>query len=452
MDEKTKRVEATRLALRKHEMETILNQYDAELLGLSKENQKEKYGKMLHSPFQFYRGSAYLFYFDVMRMPLSYHTSEDKPTWLQGDLHFENFGAFMDKKGDLVYDTNDFDEGYLGSYLHDVLRMAASIALFAEELNYGEEVQKQLIQHYVKAYYEQLQVFAAGDADPGTFVFRKSNTSGPVKIVLADLESRGSEELLEETTTVQNGKRQFILSDKMESLSTGERMALEEAWPQYIESLDKENERKKGFFAIKDVVKKHGSGTGSIGLQRYYILVEGEKNGELRDDIVLEAKEARAPVPAHFFSYDLLFGEDELHQGQRVIMSQKAMQYLEDPFLGYFTLGDHHFYVRENSPYVGEVGADELGEIDNMKETVEIMGNVTAKMHARADIDAENEALSYDSEKEILKAIDGDMNGFVSEIILWSLFYKHQVHEDFRLFGDWCNKEFGLNTKVSEVQ
>lgn len=451
MAEKMKQVEQTRLALRKHEIETILNQYDEELLGLSRENQRAKYEKMLLSPFQFYRGSAYLFYFDVMRMPLSFHTPEDKPTWLQGDLHFENFGAFMNENGKLVYDTNDFDEGYLGSYLHDVLRMAASLALYAEELDYPEEAQKQLIRKFVKAYYEQLQIFATNDADPSTFVFHKANTSGPIQSVLEELESRDAEELLEKTTTIENGERRFILSDKMQPLSTDERMALEEAWPEYIDSLDEDNERRKGFFKIKDVVKKSGSGTGSIGLQRYYILVEGKKDGELRDDIVLEAKEARSPVPAHFFSYNLLFGEEEPHHGKRVILSQKAMQYLQDPFLGYFTIGDHQFYVRENSPYVGEVEQEQLTDTEDMNKTVDIMGKVTAKMHARADVDAENDVLSYESEKEILKAIDGEVDGFVAEMVLWAIFYKKQVHEDFKLFGEWCKKAFEIK-KVTEVR
>ncbi|MBX4373307.1 DUF2252 domain-containing protein, partial [Mycobacterium tuberculosis] len=67
----------------------------------------------MESPFRFFRGSAYLFYYDMTKIPFSYHTPEDKPTWIQGDLHMDNFGAFQNELGEIVYDVNDFDEGYI---------------------------------------------------------------------------------------------------------------------------------------------------------------------------------------------------------------------------------------------------------------------------------------------------------------------------------------------------
>ncbi|WP_010532192.1 DUF2252 domain-containing protein [Lentibacillus jeotgali] len=441
---KIERIESTRRYLRKHAIKTILNEYDSEILGLSIENQKEKYQKMTSSPFQFYRGSAYLFYYDVLRMPISFHTPADKPTWLQGDLHFENFSAFMNKKGDMVFDTDDFDEGYLGSYLHDVLRMTASIALFAEELNYNENEQKSLIRTFLQTYYEQIKDFAEDNADPGTLMFNDANTAGPVQHALQSLKTKEREEVLEEVTTLDSEQRQFVRSEQLESLNEEERVALENAWPEYIASIDAENEQQKGFFHIKDVVKKHGAGTGSIGLSRYYILIEGKKDGKQRDDIVLEAKEARTPVPAHFLSYDELFTEDKAHHGRRVITTQKAMHYLEDPFLGYLTIGDHHFYVRENSPFDESVDQEELTETKGMNDTVEVMGKITAKIHARADADADEIPLSYESEEEILKAIGDDFNHFLSEVVVWSMFYKNQVNQDYLLFCEWCRDEFDI--------
>ncbi|HET7580087.1 MAG TPA: DUF2252 family protein [Bacillales bacterium] len=446
-----KHVENTRRALRKHELETILNQYDSDLLGLSRENQKKKYEKMLTSPFQLYRGSAYLFYFDMIRMPLSYHTPADKPTWLQGDLHFENFSAFQNENGEAVFDTDDFDEGFPGSYLADVLRMASSIALYAEELGYDEEAQKQFIRDYANAYYAQMKAFADGETEPNAFEFTKNNTDGPVLNALNALQNQEADEVLENVTTVENGQRRFVKSEKLEALSKEERMALEEAWPEYVASVDAENQQKNGFFEIKDVVKKHGAGTGSIGLQRYYILIEGEKDGKVHDDIVLEAKEARMPAPAYFFSQQSLLSTDEPHHGRRVVKSQKAMHHLEDPFLGYFAIGDHQFYVRENSPFGEGVDNAELNDTENMAKTVDTMGKVTAKVHARADVDADEISLSHESEKEILNAIGDHLKGFVSEITSWSMFYKAQVHEDYELFREWCRDEFGLEIETEKV-
>ena len=60
----------------------------------------------------------------------------ETPTWIQGDFHFENFGVHGNAKGEIIYDVNDFDEGYLGSYLYDLIRMAVSVQLFAKEAGY----------------------------------------------------------------------------------------------------------------------------------------------------------------------------------------------------------------------------------------------------------------------------------------------------------------------------
>lgn len=432
----------TRLTLRKQTIEKVLDEFDEKLLGLDHEKRRRKYKKMLNSTFQFYRGSAYLFYYDATQMPLAYHTPYDKPTWLQGDLHFDNFGAFKNKQGHVVFDTNDFDEGYLGSYLYDVLRMAVSIALYCEELGYDEDSQISLIKTYLKAYYKQLQAFVDNQVQPETLHFHQENTKGPVQKVLRELPEREKNAVLNAITTVDGGERRFQDTDGFEHLTTEERGALQDAWAEYITSIGPENRQTESFFKIKDVVKKLGAGTGSIGLLRYYILVEGNMDGE-QGDLVLEAKEARTPAPTHFFPYDEWFSDDGLHHGRRVITAQKAMQYLQDPYLGYFSIGNHHFYVREKSPYDEGVDPSELTNQENMEATVEVMGKVTAKAHARAD----ESLLDHQSEEEILRAIGNEFHGFISQIVAASVFYKNQVHEDYSLFAKMCERVFDLRNE-----
>lgn len=429
----------TQKKLRKETVETVLTQFDGGLLGLNYTNQRRKYEKMLKSPFQFYRGSAFLFYYDATQIPFAYHTPEDKPTWLQGDLHFENFGAFKNKEGNVVYNTNDFDEGYLGSYLYDVFRMTVSIALYCEELGYDEEDQSKLMRAYLQAYYKQLLAFVDRDELPGSLTFSEGNTTGPVHSVLKGLPQREVNAVLDAITTVGSGERKFQETEGLEHLTSEEREALEQAWPQYIASVQPENKQREGFYKIKDVVKKLGAGTGSIGLLRYYILIDGHKEGD-GGDLVLEAKEARTPAPNHFFPYDELFSDDMRHDGKRVITAQKAMQYLEDPYLGYFSLGDHDFYVRENSPYDEAVDPDELTDEKNMESTVEVMGKVTAKAHARAD----EFQFEHESEEEIVKTIGSEKDGFISQLVTASINYRDQVHDDYLIFSEWCAERFNL--------
>lgn len=146
----TEGVIRTRTKLRRDLLISILDEFDGSIMALSHIDRAEKYGKMAQSAFSFYRGSAYLFYFDTTRQYFPYHSAPERPTWIQGDLHFENFGAFRSEDGDIVYDVNDFDEGYVGSYLYDLLRMAVSIALVGRQLGYGGAEQQSFIAGYAK--------------------------------------------------------------------------------------------------------------------------------------------------------------------------------------------------------------------------------------------------------------------------------------------------------------
>lgn len=433
-------MEELKKRLRKMTIKEIFDYYDGEVLGLDRQKRSTKYKKMATNPFQFFRGSAYLFYYDVSQLPISYHTPEDKPTWIQGDLHFDNFGGLRNDQGEMVFDSNDFDEGYLGSYLYDVYRMATSIALYAEQLDYGEEEQNAFIDTYLRSYYHQLEEFVERGGDPSTLLFTKNNTDGPIANTLGHLEHREASEKLNQMTEVHDGERLFKVEGKLDRLSEEERKDLEEAWPEYIQSLNENQESAGEYFTIKDAVKLEGAGTGSIGLMRFFILVEGHGE-EHEDDVILEAKEARYPATGHYFSYDDLFQTEQgFHHGRRVIQTQKAMHYLQDPYLGFFTIDDHHFYVRESTAFDEEVDPEQLLDKESMLATVGTMGQVTAKIHARADSDVDA-SLPHDSEVEILKAI-GQLDRFVADLTRMALFYKHQVEEDYQLFTEWLNEEF----------
>ena len=98
---------------------------------------RRKFRKMAADPFAFYRGSAVLFYDDVARLEDRWADERTSRVWIQGDLHAENYGTYMDSAGIFVFDVNDFDEAYLGHYTWDLQRMAASLALlgFAKALS-----------------------------------------------------------------------------------------------------------------------------------------------------------------------------------------------------------------------------------------------------------------------------------------------------------------------------
>ncbi|OLN23580.1 hypothetical protein BTO30_03915 [Domibacillus antri] len=434
-------VQKTRRALRSNLLETVLHEFDARITGLNHEKRKQKYRQMAENPFRFFRGSAYLFYYDVAKIPFSFHTPDEKPTWIQGDMHVENFGAFQNSEGDLVYDANDFDEGYMGSYVYDLLRMTVSIALYCEQ--YGFENAEERMHVFLDSYYKQLKKFAKGKEDPVTLFYTADNTKGPIRKVLKKLEKRDSARLLEKWTVQEDGTRVFELSDDLVQVTQKEREKIESVWQEYLNSLDDADRKKSEFYEMKHIVRKHGSGTASIGLDRYYILIEGKKDCEEQlDDIILEMKEVRAPVPAYFVPYNDEFWTKYSHQGERVVTTQKAMHHHDDPFLGYVTIDNRHFYVRERSPYKKRLKPEDIENAKEFDKVLDVFGGIAAKIHARADADIEHSLLSYHSEEEILNAIGDDYDAFAAQLVFLSNAYKERVKQDYVLFCGWLNYKF----------
>ncbi|MDL4840881.1 DUF2252 domain-containing protein [Aquibacillus rhizosphaerae] len=437
-------IKNTKKHLRKQALHTILEQFDHHVMRLSKTDRRAKYDKMKQNPYSFFRGSTYLFYYDVTKIPFSHHTDENKPTWIMGDLHFDNFSGFQNENQDIVFDVDDFDEGYVGSYLYDVLRMVVSIRLLANQQGFIEEDQDSLVKTYLKTYYKQLKKFAEGEKNPVTTKYTTDNTKGPINKTLKKLEERkASHELDKQTTVDENGERKFNRENtKLGAVSNNEYREICKVWNQYIESLSEKTFQGIDHYVIKDIVKKNGAGIGSTGLKRFYILIEGQHDNEHHDDIILEAKEARTPVPGYFCPYNEEFWNTFNHQGKRVITTQQAMHHEADPYLGYFTMQNREFYVRERSPYEKDIKEKDLQEFKDVKQTIKTMAKISAKIHARADEDIKHGLLDYHSEKEILKAIGEDKDGFKKEMITWSKFYQERVEEDYLLFNEWLEEYF----------
>ncbi len=426
----------TRNKLRRDTLISVLDEFDGTIMKLDESKRAEKYHKMAQTAFSFFRGSAYLFYFDATRHYFPYHTPDDRPTWIQGDLHFENFGAFRNESGDIVYDVNDFDEGYVGSYLYDVLRMSVSIALVGRQLGYDREQQLAALEQYARTYYKQIRRFASGKDNPATFRMDEEHANGAIRKLLRKLEKRRQGHFLEKVTAVMQTDRVFLENSELVVPSTQEQQLLEQAWGDYQQSLLC-CEDDVSHYKIKDIAIKHGSGTASIGLDRYYVLIEGGTLQQGQDDIVLEVKEVRAPVPAYFLPYSESFWQTFAHQGKRVTTTQQAMHHKADPYLGYVTLEERDFYVRERSPYKKRLKLENITSLSDMQKIVASMASLTAKMHARADSDVSSGLLDYHSEREIARAMGDEPDSFAHHISRWAYGYADQVERDYALFCEW---------------
>jgi hypothetical protein len=126
---------------------------------------RRKFRTMAADPYAFYRGSACLFFRDVAEREDPWADERTSRVWIQGDLHAENFGTYMDAAGILVFDVNDFDEAYLGHFTWDLQRLAASMALKGWTKALPDDRIRELIETYARAYVEQVHHFVDSDRD-----------------------------------------------------------------------------------------------------------------------------------------------------------------------------------------------------------------------------------------------------------------------------------------------
>src|SRR5688500_15269576 len=124
---------------------TVLEDAFAPLMRADPAAFRAKYRKMASDPHAFYRGTACLFYADVTQHDDPFVTERSGRIWVHGDLHVENFGTYLNADGRLVFDVNDFDEAYLGSFTWDLQRFAASLALMGWQKALPEEEVRRLI-------------------------------------------------------------------------------------------------------------------------------------------------------------------------------------------------------------------------------------------------------------------------------------------------------------------
>jgi uncharacterized protein (DUF2252 family) len=145
-------------------VETLVDAF-SDLMTADPDAFRTKFRKMAADPFAFFRGSACLFYSDVSAGEDRWADERTGRVWIQGDLHAENFGTYMDGAGVLIFDVNDFDEAYVGHFTWDVKRFAASVALMSWQKALSDEVITTLIEAFANAYVTQVRWFVDVEDD-----------------------------------------------------------------------------------------------------------------------------------------------------------------------------------------------------------------------------------------------------------------------------------------------
>src|ERR671915_510658 len=296
---------------------------------------------MAQDPFSFYRGSACLFYADVAEQEDRYADERTARVWIQGDLHAENYGTYLNDAGIIVFDVNDFDEAYLGHFTWDLERMAASLALLGFTKALSDDTIHELIEAYASAYAEQVQTFHHGEDDE-EFRLTLENTDGALHAVLVEARLKSRWQMLERMTAVKDDDRGFKDGPGVRRLDDDEREEVLAAYESYLETIPEQKRQHSVSYEVKDIVGRTGFGIGSPGLPAYNLLGEGRSQA-LENDVVLSMK-----------------------QGNRTAVSQRALQAHADPWLGWCELRGEGQIVKELSPYEADLDWGDVSELDEL--------------------------------------------------------------------------------------
>jgi uncharacterized protein (DUF2252 family) len=361
-----------------------------------------KYGRMLESPFAFFRGSAVVMAADLAGTPTT-----GLQAILCGDAHLSNFGVFASPERNLIFDINDFDEAYPGPWEWDLKRLAASAVVAGRENGFKEKKCQSLAVDVARAYAGAMDKFTQAntldvwyfhvEADAVLEVFDRASKRGKKRAakMVEKARTKTHQQTMEKLTHFEAGRRRInsdppllvpmrewgldkILSE--DDLRTITEQNVEDGWSQYLESLPDERRFLLQRYKIRDGALRVG-GVGSVGTHCIILLLEGEAED---DALILQLKEAG---PSVLESY-LTTRRYEDH-AVRVVTGQRLMQAVSDIFLGWHTsiLTDRNFYWRQLKDMKGSA---EVSEMDNesLRTYLGVCAVCLARAHARTGDEA----------------------------------------------------------------
>ncbi len=247
------------------------------------EEASDKFDKLSSCMFKFFRGSSLLYYRDQAGSD-----SEMPVVFTIGDVHPENFGIMPNENNVPFFGVNDFDEAYFAPFTYDVKRGAVGFYLAAKVHGFKKKQRCKIVREFIRGYMEGLVSFAKDDRERW-HQFRLDN-SPPLICELIESAKESRKKFLDKN--INFDKERFITTDKIVPYSKHLKEFQEVVYTYAKENDIKTNREVEEFFKLKDVALKKNSGTASLGLDRFWLLVNGPTDRK-DDNIILEMKQAR---------------------------------------------------------------------------------------------------------------------------------------------------------------
>jgi uncharacterized protein (DUF2252 family) len=392
-----------------------------------------RYGRMLVSPFTFYRGGAMIMAHDLAATPRSGLSVQ-----CCGDAHLSNFGVFASPERRLMFDVNDFDETLPGPWEWDVKRLAASMLIAARDNGFRAKDQDRIVLDTVGRYRTAMAEFAAMknlevwyshlDVENALREFGSQFKPKLVKRAekqFAKARTKDSMKAFSKLTEMVDGKPRIVdesplivPADKMATGDELERLfeTLHRVLREYRETLEFDRRVLLEQFDLTDLAHKV-VGVGSVGTRAWIALYLG-RDGQ--DPLFLQVKEADPSVLEEFL------GPSEFaNHGERVVVGQRLMQATSDIFLGWLHVAagldgkPRDFYARQLKDWKGSAEIEQMVP-KGMAKYGELCGWTLARAHARS------------GDRIAIAAYLGNGDSFDRAILEFSKAYADQNDRDYQ--------------------
>lgn len=363
-----------------------------------------RYGRMLVSPFTFYRGAALIMASDLSATPHSGLTAQ-----ICGDAHLSNFGVFGSPERRLVFDCNDFDETLPGPWEWDVKRLAASVVIAGRELGFSKGTRAEAVTAIGKVYrvalrelatmtnlevwYSRMEIEDVVDVLKTQAATTGSKVEGSMATrasrVVAKARTKDSMKAVAKLTTLKNGVRRIVSDPPLivpaEDLFPEMQMAtmmeiFHELLRRYRASLPTDRRHLLEQYKLVQLARKV-VGVGSVGTRCWIMLMLGRDS---EDPLFLQIKEAGPSVLSEYA------GDSHYEkQGQRVVEGQRLMQAASDVFLGWHRMNPapdgvvRDFYIRQLRDWKFSLDTQAM-KPSGLSDYGQVCGWTLARAHARS--------------------------------------------------------------------
>lgn len=341
---------------------SILN-YNA---GREPERVALKYLAMRQDAFAFMRGTCHLYY---QEWPVSDNRLNNAPlAWISGDLHLENFGCYKGDNRLVYFDLNDFDEAVLAPATWELGRWLTSIMVAAKSLLIPKDDAIQLCQIGLDSYTAALKTGKARWLE-------RETAKGMIRDLLNPLALRNRKTFLDSRTKLRKGKRCIKVDGKralsLEPQEKANVMAFVEEYAQQQPNPD--------FYRPLDAARRI-AGTGSLGIARYVILVEGRGSPDC--NYLVDLKEAIPSALTPFVKHQQPQWQSEAH---RVASVQHWAQAIAPAFLSAVTFQDRPFVLKGLQPTQDRLALEKWnGKLKRLEQVIRSMGEIVAWSHLRS--------------------------------------------------------------------